>query len=317
MRLRRDVLIYLLILAALLILPLLPVATDSNLTLLLSVFMIAGLASSWNILAGFAGQVNLGHAAFFGMGALVARQLWLGETPLLIALIAGGLAASLLAVIVGAPALRLKGIYFAVGTLAMGEALRLTVSTTLPRISRMPGPLLRSYEVAPRYYLALIVLALIVAVVLWLRRSKLGMGMIAGREDAEAARSVGINVFQHTLIAFVLSAFLAGLVGGTFAFYHLGYYPSLTFEPEWTFDALLVAFIGGIGTVSGPLIGAVFFVLVRDILASNLVNVHLIIFGVIFIAVVLVLPGGIIEIVDKTRRLLLRRAACFQRRRTV
>lgn len=317
MQLRRDVLIYLLILAALLILPLLPVATDSNLTLLLSVFMIAGLASSWNILAGFAGQVNLGHAAFFGMGALVARQLWLGETPLLIALIAGGLAASLLAVIVGAPALRLKGIYFAVGTLAMGEALRLTVSTTLPRISRMPGPLLRSYEVAPRYYLALIVLALIVAVALWLRRSKLGMGMIAGREDAEAARSVGINVFQHTLIAFVLSAFLAGLVGGTFAFYHLGYYPSLTFEPEWTFDALLVAFIGGIGTVSGPLIGAVFFVLVRDILASNLVNVHLIIFGVIFIAVVLVLPGGIIEIVDKTRRLLLRRAAFLQRRRTV
>ena len=305
---RRDTLIYGLILAALIALPLLPFGTNNTLTLLLSLFIIAGLASSWNILAGFIGQISLGHGAFFGIGALITRQLWLDGMEFWLAFAAGGAAASLAALIVGAPALRLKGIYFSVGTLALGEALRLTVSSALPRISRLPGPMLRSYEVAPRYYLALAVLLAIVATVYWLRRSKLGLGMMAVREDAEAARSIGIDVFKHSLIAFVLSAFFAGLVGGAFAFFHLSYYPSFPFGPEWTFDALLVTFIGGIGTLGGPLIGAVFFVLVRDVLASNLVNIHLIIFGVVFIIVVLALPGGIIEITSRSRRWLGRAA---------
>jgi branched-chain amino acid transport system permease protein len=95
-------------------------------------------------------------------------------------------------------------------------------------------------------------------------------------------------------------------VGSAFAFFHVGYYPNYTFGPVWTFDSLLVTFVGGIGTLAGPLVGAVFFVLIRDILASNLVNVHLIIFGVIFILVVLVLPGGIVEISTKAGRRLSR-----------
>jgi branched-chain amino acid transport system permease protein len=177
----------------------------------------------------------------------------------------------------------------------------------MPRVSRLPGPALRSYELAPRYFLALAVVIVIVATVYWLSRSKLGLGMMAVREDAEAARSIGINVFLHRLVAFVLSATLAGFVGATFAFYHVSYYPSYTFSPVWTFDSLLVTFVGGIGTIAGPLVGAVFFVLIRDILASNLVNFHLIIFGVIFIVVVLVFPGGIVEISTLANRWLSRR----------
>lgn len=286
----------------LLLFPLTPWGSKDNQILFINLFIAAGLASSWNILAGLIGRVNLGHAAFFGLGSLATRQLWMvHEWPFEVAFIAGGLAAALAAIIVGVPALRLKGIYFSVGTLAMGEALRLTANTTLPQISRMPGPMLREYEIMPRYYLCFGVLVVIILSVYLLRRSKLGLGMLAVREDEEAARSVGVNVFVHSLAAFVLSAFFAGLVGSTFAYYHLGYYPSLTFGPVYTFDALLVTFIGGIGTLSGPLIGALFFVLVRDVLASNLVNFHLIIFGVIFIFVVLVLPGGIIQITEKLR----------------
>jgi branched-chain amino acid transport system permease protein len=225
---------------------------------------------------------------------------------LIAAFIAGGVVAALGALIIGAPALRLKGIYFSVGTLALAEALRLTVSTALPRISRLPGPMLREYDRTPRYLLALAVLAIIVATVYWLRRSKLGLGMMAGREDEEAAKSIGVDVFRHTLLAFVLSAFFAGLAGGAFAFFHPSYYHSLTFGPEWTFDALLVTFVGGIGTLAGPLIGAVFFVLISDILAANLVNIHLVIFGALFIFVVLVLPGGIIEVVERANRRFIR-----------
>lgn len=290
---------------ALIVLPFSNLFRESDLHLFIALFHIAGLAVSWNILAGFVGRVNLGHVAFFGLGAMVTRELWLVHGwEVLPAFLVGGVVAAIAALIIGAPALRLKGIYFSVGTLALAEALRLTVNTNLPRISGLRGPMLREYELSSRYLLALVVVLLIVAVSMWLYRSKIGLGMMAIREDEEAARSIGINVFSHSLFAFVLSAFLAGLVGGTFGYYHLSYYHSLTFSPEWTFDALLVTFIGGIGTLTGPLIGAIFFVVLRDILASNpnLANVHLILFGVIFVLVVLVLPGGFVELIDRTRQ---------------
>lgn len=287
---------------SLFVLPQLPFAEKDTLTLLISLFIIASLASSWNILGGFIGQINLGHGAFFGIGSLVTRTLWLEyDVHILIAFVLGGIAAAIAALIVGAPALRLKGTYFAIGTLALSEAMRLTIGNVLPKVSRLPGPALRSYDIVPRYYLALVVLVVIVLFVMWLSRSQLGLGMMAVREDEEAARSIGVNTFFHSMLAFVLSALFAGLVGGVFAFFHVGYYPNFTFGPIWSFDAVTVTFIGGVGTVIGPLIGALFFVLVRDVLASNLVNVHLIIFGVVFIIVVLALPGGLIELWGRIR----------------
>lgn len=283
---------------------------DDKLTLAITLFTIATLASSWNILAGYAGQINLGHAAFFGIGSVVTRELWLTKDyPFNEAFFYGGGAAALAALIVGAPALRLKGIYFAIGTLALAEALRLTIGSMYPGVSRLPGPELRAYELTSRYELSLKVLVASVFVSYFLSRSKLGLGMKAIREDEAAARSIGINVFLHTLFAFVLSAFLAGLAGGTFAYYHYSYNQIYTFGPNWTFDALLVTFIGGPGTLAGPLIGSTFFVLVRDYLAgtSELVDTHLILFGVIFILVVLILPGGLVDLSTRISRWFLRR----------
>ncbi len=283
-------------------LPSVPGVGKNTLDLLITLFIIASLASSWNILAGMTGRINLGHVAFFGLGTLTTRELWLTwDLPLPVAFIAGGLAAALAAVVVGFPALRLRGTYFAVGTLAMAEALRLTVSTNFPLVSRLPGPMLRSYNETfeLRYFVALGVLVVIVAFVYWLKRSKIGLGMMAIRNDEEAARSIGINVFRHTMFAFIASAFFAGLTGSSFAYFGLSYYPSLTFGPVWTFDAMIVTYIGGIGTLAGPLIGAFFFVLVRNVLAANLVNIHLVIFGIVFIIVVLAVPGGFVDIFNK------------------
>ena len=120
--------------------------------------------------------------------------------------------------------------------------------------------------------------------------------MMTVREDEEAAEAIGVNTFRLKLAAFVLSAFLAGLTGSVFAYFHVSYYLQFAFSPVWTFDAVLVTFIGGIGTIAGPLVGSVFFVLVRDILATNITNFHLIIFGVLFVLVVLLLPGGLVEL---------------------
>jgi branched-chain amino acid transport system permease protein len=313
--------------------PLLPIGTDSFLTLLLNIFIVAALASSWNIVAGFAGQINLGHAAFFGLGALAMRLLWIKDYPFVLSFAAGGLVAAVAALFIGLPALRLRGIYFSIGTLALAEALELTVADVLPSVrdTALPGPFLREYSMMPRYYVAFAMLLVIVAVVYWLSRSRLGLGMMAVREDETAARSIGVNVFLHRLSAFVLSAFLAGLVGAAFAYYHPSYYAYLPFTPGWTFDALLVTFVGGIGTLGGPLLGAVFFVLIRDILASGVLDIHftlfgtipinlpladfhLVIFGVIFILVVLVLPGGLVALSTMRGRWLPRRFLSSSRR---
>lgn len=291
-----------LLLGALLLLPQLPVSSNKTLTILIQVFIVAALASSWNLLAGYAGQINLGHAAFFGLGSLITRLLWFNDYPFMLSFLAGGVVATIFALIIGAPALRLRGIYFAIGTLALAEALHRTVGNVLPGNSAMPGPKLVGYDLAPRYYLTLGLLVVVVAFTYWLARSRLGLGMMSVREDEEAAQAIGVNAFRHKLTAFIMSAFFAGLTGSAFAYFHVSYYYQFTFTAVWTFDAVLVTFIGGIGTIAGPLVGAAFFVLVRDVLATNLTNFHLIIFGLLFILVVLILPGGLLELWERVTR---------------
>jgi branched-chain amino acid transport system permease protein len=247
-------------------------------------------------LSGYAGQISLGHAAFFGLGALSTRLLWLvAEQPLSLSLLAGGVVAVAFALVIGVPALRLKGIYFSIGTLAMAEILRLTVSNRLPIVSALPAEHIGTYELTPRYYLALGLMIVTLGTSYMLGRSRVGLGMMAVREDEAAAESVGVNAFRHKLLALTLSAFFAGLAGSTFAFYHVSYYHALPFSPAWTFDALLITFVGGIGSLIGPIVGAVFFVLLRDVLAKTWVDIHLILFGSLFILVVLLLPGGLVE----------------------
>lgn len=289
------------VLAALLATPQLPFSNNKVLTILIQLFIVAAMASSWNILAGFAGQINLGHAAFFGLGALTTRLMWLGGYPLALSFVAGGLVAALFALVVGFPALRLRGIYFAIGTLALAEALNETVSNVLPGNSALPGPQLVGYELPSRYYLALGVVVVVVAVTYWLTQARLGLGMMSVRENEAAAQAIGVNAFRHKLWAFLMSAFLAGITGSTFAYFHVSYYYQHTFAPLWTFDAVLVTFVGGVGTVVGPILGAIFFVVIRDVLATNLTNFHQVIFGVLFILVVLILPGGFMELWDRLR----------------
>lgn len=271
-------------------------ARSDVLNLLFLIFLFSTLASSWNILSGYAGQISLGHAAFFGLGALTTRLLWLGaDQPLSLSLFAGGIVAVAFALLIGVPALRLKGVYFSIGTLAMAEILRLTVSNRLPVVSALPAEHIAGYSLAPRYFLALGLMVLTLATSYLLSRSRAGLGMMAVREDEAAAQSVGINAFRHKLLALALSAFFAGLAGSVFAYYHVSYYHALPFGPAWTFDALLITFVGGVGTLMGPVVGAIFFVLLRDVLAKTLVDIHLILFGSLFILVVLLLPGGLVE----------------------
>src|SRR6185369_10441423 len=147
-----------------------------------------------------------------------------------------------------------------------------------------------------RYWLALGVAALTVMVAAVMAGSRLGLGMQAVREDEDAAEASGVGALRVKLSAFALSTALAALAGGVFAFYHISYYPQHVFSPQWTFDAVLIAFIGGVGTLHGPVLGAAFYVVLKEYLAVRWVDFHLLIFGAFFVVIVLLLPGGLVEL---------------------
>ena len=261
------------------------------------------LSQSWNLLGGYAGQQNLGHAAFFGIGALCARYIWLYGLPLPLALFAGALAAALFALIIGFPAFKLKGVYFIIGTLVLAEILKTIFDTVLPRANVLPPKLLNTYSLTPRYYLSLIVAVLVVALVYWISRSRLGLGLMSIREDEDAAEASGVNTRKYKLTAFLISTFTAGLAGGVFAYYSAAAQPGYLFAAVWTFDAVIIVFVGGVGTIIGPIIGSIFFVLLKQLLSLYLPGgSHLLVFGLLFIIVVLYLPGGLIGFMAKFRK---------------
>jgi branched-chain amino acid transport system permease protein len=252
---------------------------DSTINLVILVLLYMTIASSWNILGGYTGQTNLGHAAFFGIGSLTTRLLWIGGFPFFLAFLAGGIVA-----------------------VALAQILNLTVGNILPEMSYNPA--ISDYQLVPRYYLFLVLAIVTIGSAYFLVNSKWGLGMMAVREGEDAAESLGISALKHKLLALSVSAFLAGLVGGAFAYYHVSYYLNMPFSPEWTFDPMMMAYIGGTGTIVGPIIGSIFFVGIKQLLVWNVGEYHLIIFGTLFILIVLFLPGGLVEAWKKIQKIL-------------
>jgi branched-chain amino acid transport system permease protein len=271
-----------------------------NLLVMLFIFII--LSQSWNLMGGYTGQINLGLAAFFGCGLLVTHFIWKAEIPIYFAVVAGGLSAVVLAGIIGLPTLRLKGAYFAIGTFALAEVCRIVVGNIFARTVEMPGSYAIDYSLVPRYYLGLIVAIITIAVVYFITHSKMGLAMVAVRDDEQAAQVTGVNTFKYKVYALLISSFLAGLAGGVYAFLRLSFYNTSTFfSPIWTFEPLMAAVIGGAGTLIGPIFGSVFLVVLSEIFALTLGEAHLIIFGLMFILVVLFLPRGLMGGVDMAR----------------
>ncbi len=278
------------------------VKSDYVINLCILLFIYITITQSWNILGGYAGQISIGQSAFFGIGALSTRLLWMSGAPIFLALLTGGVSAAVLAAIIGLPSLRLKGVYFAIGTLGLAIITRVIVGNVFPGVSFLPAKYLSSFTLTPRYYVALILMLVTVGSVYLLVNSRLGLGMIAVKEDEEAAAATGISTFRCKVLALVVSTFFAGLAGGVYAFYSAVYYYFVPFELIWSFEPVLIVIIGGAGTMIGPILGAIGYVALKELFTVTVGRLSVPIFAILFIITVLALPGGLIEATEKIHR---------------
>jgi len=201
--------------------------------------------------------------------------------------------------------LHLRGAYFAIGTIALAEALRILVGNVFPSSLSLPGTYASNFNVFPRYYLGFGIAVLTMISVYLLVKSKFGLAMVCVRDDEEASQVTGINTFKTKFIALLVSAFVAGLAGGVYSFNRFYFHHiSAVFEPIWTFEPLMAVVIGGSGTLIGPVIGSIFLVVLSEIFAEILGEAHLIIFGVLLIPVVLYSPSGLVGWIDWLKKVI-------------
>ena len=298
-----------LICAATVLLLLLGLFSDNKYTLdiLITTVYFCTIACAWNIMCGFTGQLSLGHGAFLGLGQYTSTLLFtrLDISPW-IGMIAGGLMAMLLALLVGVLALRLKGPFFALATIALTTILEIfavkfdnitggSVGITIPFKPALGNMIFKDYH--STYFLFVCLLAVAIIATIIISKSRLGSNLIAIRENDLTAASLGINVFTNQLYALMISAFFTGVVGTLYAQHVLFIDPAGSFSVVVSEKAALISIIGGAGTIFGPLIGGILLapteIFLRTWLGSTYQGAYLIVYGILLILVILIIPNGI------------------------
>jgi branched-chain amino acid transport system permease protein len=270
-------------------------------------FTYLTMANMWNLVAGYSGLLLLCPAAFIGLaGYTMTVMTWLGF-PYYVGIIPGAIVAALFAMLISIPVFRLRGIYFAIGTLVVPEILRVVFLLWRPVGGPLDG-LGRGYTVlgvtgvshSQVYWLSLAIAVASIFMMRYILRSKLGTGLAAIRDNDSTAASSGINVFNLKLYSFVIAAFVTGIAGAIFYIYQGFIEPSSAFSIQWLITIMLAVVIGGEGTEEGPIVGTIIVVFLYFLLAKY-AEISLIIQGVILVGIMLLAPQGIIGILRKTR----------------
>lgn len=272
---------------------------------LFTVFLFVILATSWNLIGGYAGYLSFGHVAFFGIGvyatAMMQKMFDLSAVGTVLSAIPAGVVALVIAVLVGYPSLRLRGPYFAVITLCFAFVVQLGVKN-LDFLGGADGLWLKSMDLPIEvsrsifYELMLVLLLVSIAVSRHINRSRFGAGLRAIKEDEEVAQTMAVNAPLLKIQAFALSAFFPGVAGGIYAYYLTYIHPDTVFEMNVSILIVLMALFGGGGSWLGPVIGASTLTFINEGL-STFVKAELarIIYGGLFIVVIIFMPNGIIE----------------------
>jgi branched-chain amino acid transport system permease protein len=282
--------------------------------------MYVGLATAWNIMGGYTGYISLGHAAFFGFGAyafglmLVHLNVAPGYGPFFMVPITGLLTAGL-ALGIGWVALRTRAATFVIVTIAFMFMLQL-LAENLTKLTGGGAGLGLPYPHdwggdffnTPYYYAMLVLATLGLLTSWWIRRSKFGLGLLAIRDDEDKALAVGVPTRRFKLAAFIVSAVLVGMIGAVYGYYVTYIYPQFVIDPLIGISMVLMAFLGGLGTLSGPVIGAVLLEPAQLEFAYRLgaSRLYLVFYSAVFLVVILLLPRGIVpsvaELIARWRR---------------
>ena len=289
--------------------------SNYRLNLVISILSAAYFAQCWNLMSGYTGQFSFGHAAFYGLGAYTSSILavdfkinpWIG-------LVCGMLAAGIVAAGIGYLSFHynLKGDYFALATMAFCEILRVIFKNTKALHAASGVSITYSKHIsqlqfgskAGFLYAAFVMLAAITFFMYKIRRTRMGLYFVAIRENEDAAKALGINAFKYKMTALIASAMLSA-VGGTFyAQYYLYIDPNIAFSSTVSVSAITPCIIGGVGTVFGPIIGAAIIEPVSELtnsLLSHYVGMNMVVYGLILVAVIMIMPKGVIGLVQDLR----------------
>ncbi len=282
-------------------------------TIAVFTLFFAAAAVGWNIFSGYTGYIALGHAVYFGIGAYAMAllcQAWnipAGYAPFLLLPLTGLIAAAF-AVPFGWIALRTRRHTFVVITIAtffimqlMAYNLRAITQGSAGISLPIPFDWSATFFNLPFYFVALAILLLAFVTSWWVRNSKYGLGLLAIRDDEDRALGLGVNTGPFKLIAFVISAFFVGMVGGLHAYFNSSIFPPFAFDALFDVAIALMAFLGGMGTLFGPILGALILVPAQQYLTiiSQNSGYNLIMYGVIFLVIILLLPEGIIPTISK------------------
>jgi branched-chain amino acid transport system permease protein len=278
--------------------------------------MYVGLATAWNIMGGYTGYISLGHAAFFGFGAYALGLLLAhfgiagGYLPFVFVPLAGALTV-LLALGIGWIALRTRAATFVIVTIACMFMLQLLAENLVGLTGGGAGlsfpvpPWSGDFFNTPYYYVMLLLALLGLAVSWWIRRSKFGLGLLAIRDDEDKALAVGVPARAFKLAAFVISATLVGMIGAVYGYYVTYIYPQFVIDPLIGISMVLMVFLGGLGTLWGPVVGAMILEPSQLWLAYNFgaSRLYLVFYAAVFLLVIILLPRGIVpSLLDLLKR---------------
>ncbi len=264
------------------------------------IFLI--LAQGVNIIYGFTGYLPFGYVGFFGAGAYgFAVMVMHLQSPAVVAVLVAGLVGVVLGLLL-TPLLRLSGAYFAIANLAASLAvLHLIANPALESITRGPYGVSLTGTFSPNaaYAAALVVLALTVGVVVYLKNSSFGLALQAVREDAVSASMAGVNVVKMRVIAWLASALVAGLAGGIYAWYVSVFYPDNVFSGEFSIFAIVFALFGGVATITGPIVGVIILYGIYNLIGLTTPQYFQLIYGLLIMGLVLFLPAGLASLATR------------------
>jgi branched-chain amino acid transport system permease protein len=276
-------------------------AGDYAVSVVFTLLMWIALTQSWVVLSGLTGYISLGHAVFFGLGAYVLVLSW-PALPLWAAIVLAGIAAPALAFAVGYPCLKVRGPYFVILTFGLAELVKYIVVNIEGALGQFSRVLFAAPGLADLYPVMVALAAIATLLAFIVRRSRFGTGLRAIRENEAAAETLGVDVALYKVLAFAASAAIPGMVGAVMALRTTYFEPLQVFSPITSFTIVVIAIIGGGDDAPGPIWGALFLVLLQELLWARLPQVYLIVLGVLLIAFVLWSPNGFHGLVQRLVR---------------